>query len=248
MFNDKRYFEVNREERFFCFLFIHALLVSEKTRTAFFRLVESRNSVSLNPANFEIYAEVAALRDYWHNLGDPAIYSPETHQKRRKILDAILNVFDLPASTIDDNDLFWTSTRKLWSPSEWSVEKLKASGLEKLINVRWAFNAKPDIMIVSGSTVLIIEAKVESGEGRNDESGYQQYEIQKLISRLLGMLVPQFKDSTFLNTVLELKTVTGISWHEVITLVEQSEIDEFSKKCLSQLKRFYPDPSGFRDG
>ncbi len=239
MFNDKCYFEVNREERFFCLLFVHALLESEKVRTGFFRLVESRHSVSFNPANFEIYAEVAALRDYWHNLGDPVTYSAETHQKRRKILEAILNVFDLPASAIDGNDLFWTSTRKLWSPSEWNIEKLKASGLEKLISVRWAFNAKPDIMIVSDSIVLMIEAKVESGEGRNDESGYQQYEVQKLISRLLGMLVPQFKDSTFLNTVLELRPVTGISWHEVIALVEQSEIDEFSKKCLSQLKRFY---------
>lgn len=119
-------------------------------------------------------------------------------------------------------------------PQKTELEKLK---IKSLIQVKWAINAKPDIMIISDSSVLLIDAKVESGEGRDEESGYQQYEIQELISYLLKLLIPQFSKSNFLNKVLKLMPQkTDLSWQEVLSLIQPSEINEFSMKCLSWLK------------
>lgn len=240
MFNNKQYYEINREERFYCFLFAHALLSSHHVRSGFARLVERRFKVILDPDDLEVYVEAAVLRDFWHDLGDPNVYSDKTHLRRRKVLEAILNEFDVPASTLEAYDLFWTTgeRNKLWSPGRWSEGALKQNGLENIIPVKWAFNAKPDIMVFSGNNVLLIEAKVESGEGRDGQSGYQQFENQQLVSRLIKLLVPQFRNSTIANTVLELKSVKGISWDKVVSIVRNSDVDKFTKNCLSQIQRF----------
>lgn len=240
MFNNKRYYQVNREERFYCFLFAHTLLASHQVRSEFARLVERRFKVILDPDDLDVYIEAAVLRDFWHDLGDPNIYSDKTHLRRREVLEAILNEFDVPASTLEAYDLFWTTRKrnKLRSPGRWNERVLKQNGLENIIPVKWAFNAKPDIVIVSGNNVLLIEAKVESGEGRDGQSGYQQFENQQLVSRLIKLLVPQFRNSTIANTVLELKSVKGISWDKVVSIVRNSDVDKFTKKCLSQIQRF----------
>jgi len=31
----------------------------------------------------------------------------------------------------------------------------------------------------------------------------------------------------------------GISWQEILNVIAEDEIDEFSQKCFSQLKRYY---------
>lgn len=110
--------------------------------------------------------------------------------------------------------------------------------MEKLIPVKWAFNSKPDIMIVSNSIVLLIEVKFESGEGHDRESGYQQLEVQELISILVRMLRPDYQDMKFINTSLEVNAEMGLSWSEVLPFIEQSDVDDFSKLCMSQLQRF----------
>ena len=83
MFNNKPYLEVNREERFYCALFGHSLLSSQVVRERFASLVQSKFQLSLKPATFEVFLEVAALRDYWNDLGNPIVYDEETHRKRR---------------------------------------------------------------------------------------------------------------------------------------------------------------------
>lgn len=242
MFNDKQYSEINREERFFCFLFSHSLLMSRQVRGGLAQLANSKLGISLDPDALEVYVEVAALRDYWNDLGSPVVYSEETHAKRRKVLELILNEFQLPASTLDDYDLFWTSVRggKLWSPSQWSIEELKQAGLEDLIKVRWAFNAKPDILLISPATMVLVEAKLESSEGRKEETGYQQYEIQKLIARLWQLLIPEFSKRSLHITTLEVKPPqNGIAWQDILDLVKDADIDSFSRECLLQLQRYY---------
>jgi len=239
MFNDKSYIEVNREERFLCALFAHALLSSEAIRKNFVALVHSKFDVVLNPASLQVFLEAAALRDYWNDLGDPIAYTDKTHAKRKGVLLSILKEVGIPESAIDDCDFFRTSDEKLWSPGRWNTGAIKNSGLNELIKVKWAFNAKPDILIVSGSSVLMIEGKLESGEGHNEESGYQQLKTQELITCLLKLLVPQFKNSTFYNTLLALHPKSGISWKEVLTIVGSDELDAFSQKCFAQLQRFY---------
>ena len=41
----------------------------------------------------------------------------------------------------------------------------REAGLDGLIDVKWAFNAKPDMMLASPGCVVFVEAKLESGEG-----------------------------------------------------------------------------------
>lgn len=241
MFNDKPYLEVNREERFFCALFGHALLSSSIIRERFVKLTQSKFGITLKPAPFEVFLEAAALRDYWNDLGDPIVYNDETHRKRRDVLHSLLSVMNVAEDVVDKHHLFWTSEqhRKLWSPGRWEPKALKEAGLPELIKLRWAFNAKPDILIVSDSNALMIEGKVESGEGQDEETGYKQLEIQRLITCLLTLLVPPFKEVRFTNTVLALHPTDGISWKEVLSLLDGGGLDDFSLKCLMRLRKFY---------
>lgn len=242
MFNDKSYIQVNREERFFCALFAHALLSSEAIRKDFSTLVASRLDVQINPSSLQVFLEAAALRDYWDDLGDSVTYSDETHSKRKAVLSAILKKEDILEGCIDKYDFFWTSKehKKLWSPGRWNEKTIEEAGLSELIRIKWAFNAKPDMLIISDSSVLLIEAKLESSEGRNNESGYRQFDIQKLIGDLLKLLVPQFQKSVFHNAVLALNPPqSDISWKELLSIVCHNELDSFTKACFSPLQRFY---------
>lgn len=242
MFNDKEYFTVNREERFYCALLAHALLTSGTFRTAFSNLLNTRTEVILDPESFEIYLEAAVLRDYWNDIGDASVYSEATHRRRKEVIEEILSFQDLPSSLICENDFFWTSRnrRKLWSPGRWVPSLTDKVASKRLWKIKWAFNAKPDIMIVSNSFVLLIEAKLESEEGQDTEKGYKQFEIQQLVGRLMKQLIPSFKKFTFINIVLSKNdSKQGISWNEVLTLIEASGLDEFTQKCFCQLKRYY---------
>jgi hypothetical protein len=182
MFNPKPYHTINREERHFGSLFTSALIYDEDFRRAvFFRLGKATHA-DLDPQNFEVYTEVAALRDYWFDLGDSKIYSKETHEDRRTVLNIILKDRGYSPDLIDKEPVFWTlgkiSTGKLWCPSEWQIRDLTHIEKEKndLVKIRWCFNAKPDLLIVSGKSCVFLELKVESGAGSN-EHGYDQIEI-----------------------------------------------------------------------
>lgn len=131
MFNARPYAAVNREERFYCALFAHALLMSRTARERFARIAEGRLGVVLDVDCMEVFVEAAALRDYWRDLGDPVAYTGETHEARRRVVDAVLREMDLDDAIVDDLDLFWTSglQSKLWTPGRWSIQKLKAAGL-----------------------------------------------------------------------------------------------------------------------
>jgi hypothetical protein len=64
VFNDKPYLSVNREERFFCVLFAHALLASDSSRKRICEILFQRLDVELDPDALEVFLEVAALRDW----------------------------------------------------------------------------------------------------------------------------------------------------------------------------------------
>lgn len=242
MFSDKPYLSINREERFFCSLFAHALLASSAYRNRIVEIVRHRTGVALDPDTLEVYLEVAALRDYWSELGDPKKYSDETHQKRRAILDAIMEMESLDPGIIDEYPVFWTdqSNSKLWSPGRWNVRSLEEANLGTLKRVRWAFNAKPDVLLLSRTAGLVIEAKLESGEGRNGESGYAQLETQRLIIRLWKALIPAF--GHVCDDPITVKLVNddarGLTWGDLIAAEDDAEIDEFTRRGLLGLKRY----------
>lgn len=246
MFNDKTYVQVNREERFYCALLAHALLSSATVRLGFCELVMREFKFDLKPDEFAIYLEVAALRDYWADLGNSIVYDKCTHAKRRKVLEAILSDCGLPASTIDRHQLFWTSNqrRKLWSPGRWetgAIVKISKDDrkFEELLKIKWAFNVKPDILIVSNKIAVVIEAKLESSEGKNSISGYAQKEIQERVSGLLKLLVPAFQDYAFHNVALELNPKQGISWAKIVDLLKVGAVDDFTSSCFEQLRKRY---------
>ena len=93
-------------------------------------------------------------------------------------------------------------------------------------------------MVLSNNELLIIEVKLESSEGRNDY-GYNQYEIQKKIVHLMQLLIPYFKDYKALLACLELAPKNGVSWHEVLKIVQDVPFtNSFSKQSLLDLKKY----------
>lgn len=237
MFNDKPYSAVNREERFFCSLFAHALLSSPPFRERIVGLVADRLEMVLDPLNLHVYLEAAALRDYWRDLGDPGQYDAVTHARRRAILDAVLRSVEVDPHLIDAHELFWTAGTgsKLCYPGRWSRQQLQAVGLGKLLAVRWAFNAKPDMLLLSPSGALVLEAKVGSGEGY-DDAGYQQMETQQRVVELWRELIPCFSRIPIrLATLKARRDPHGIAWSDVIAELEGIEVDAFTRACFQRL-------------
>lgn len=152
---------------------------------------------------------------------------------------------------IDHNRVFWTNGNigggKLWCPSEWNINELKeifGSG-NKLVPVRWCFNAKPDVLIVSNSSSVFIEVKVESGGGRSS-SGYDQLDIQIEISVLMKMLIPEFHSHNFYNSSLTLNDelrIKGLEWREIIDDLRLTMNNKpgslYVYQCLLELSRYY---------
>ncbi len=245
MFKDKPYLEVNREERFFCFVLGHALLASELFREGFVKLIDDKFQLRMDPSSLEVYVEVTMLRDYWNDLGDPKEYSIETHDARRSVLVEILIDAGFPKSLIDEYDFFWTTKnrKKLWSPGRWNFGEpaettLKEAELDALKQIKWAFNCKPDLLISSksSSAFLLIEAKLESTEGKNSTSGYRQYKIQEKVSKLIKLLVPCYQNCTFKNMALSKNDMDdSISWSEIYEIASKIEFDSFTNECFKRL-------------
>jgi len=239
VFNKKPYSQVNREESFYCSLFGHALLSSPSFRVSFGELVSERYGTDLHPDQLEIYWEVAALRDYWYDLGDPRRYTKKTHDARRKVVNHLLERSGVSANKIDEQKLFWTQGlgSKLRFPGAWPLKELSAANLDTLKEIRWAFNAKPDMLLLSPTGALIIEAKVESGVGRNGITGYDQLNTQELIACLWKELIPHFEKGKICLATLALsaRNAKCISWKEILALLPQDEIDSFSVCALNRL-------------
>ncbi len=251
MFNDNPYYTINREERHFGFLFGSAIIHNQEFAKDVFRKYNELIGSSLAYNEFEIFFEVAALRDFWYDLGDSSKYGSETHSKRRKVITLILQNKGYDIDLIDQEQVFWTNgkigTGKLWCPSEWSIAELRR--FEKtendLASVRWSFNAKPDVLIVSNNCAVFIEIKVESGGGRSDY-GYDQLKIQKDISMWMKHLIPEFSNKTFFNTSLTLFNeleIKGLTWNEVIDSLSKTSFGKpgsiYAEKCFRVLARYY---------
>ena len=251
MFNENQYYVLNREERHYGFLFGSAIIHEQQFAHEIFSKYNFITNSDLDSNEFEIFLEVAALRDYWFDLGDSFKYSQETHNKRRQILDLILQYKGYEKGLIDKEEVFWTNGKigsgKLWCPSEWNISELRR--FEKtqndLASVRWSFNAKPDMLIVSKNSAVFIEIKIESGAGKTD-SGYNQLDIQEEISKWMKLLIPEFKGKTFYNTTLTLNNelkIKGLTWLEVINTLKLTSDgkpgSKYVEKCLSVLTRYY---------
>lgn len=231
-FRPSEYAHVNREERHFCFLVGHALLAQREARSRFCALVaQERPGCVLDADDLQVFVEAAALRDFWHDLGDPVAYDEETGRRRRAVVDALLAHMGC-AVGVDEYDLFWTSAarKKLWSPGRWSIAALKKAGLDALLPLKWAFNAKPDFLLLSSAHALLIEAKLESGVGRSE--GYDQLQVQRLIAELLTGFVPAFDGVQIELTTLGTSGEEGLSWGDTVRALDVPGLDAFTRDGL----------------
>jgi len=202
---DKSYFAINREERNFAAILYHLLLINNNL-PKFMKLIKCDFPIVEN--EFAIYFEYSFLRDIWFNLKDG------NDIKRKFILD-FLKLSDnqyLSECNIETFNKYFGAVPKpsikyIQSPSNWSIERYKSTILNdseflEVSQFKWAFNAKPDIVIhMSNTTAICIETKYECGESyypskaeerlefsRRNLSLVSQTQLQKMIlTELLGI-------------------------------------------------------------
>jgi hypothetical protein len=166
---DGGYYQINREERNLAAIFYHVLLLEDNL----FRFLEKVScDFSVNPNELGIYFEYSYLRDLWKHIGN-------NNQVKRELIYNFLKPRQIETlklmSTSEFNTYFGAvpraSEKYIQSPSNWSIVRFKTNIVDddeflKTCRFKWAFNAKPDIVIhTSHETAICIECKLESGEG-----------------------------------------------------------------------------------
>lgn len=175
---DTPYFRFCREERNLAALLYHHWLASPKNLEAFIRLVDA--GLQGDPAECEVYYEFAMLRDLWDRMEDAEVLSalkPTQGLDRRKAF--VLGLLpDRLRSRVADlepgpwNSFFQVAGKRsvhhVQSPARWSpaeVEGVTDEERKTLLQIKWSFNLKPDLVIrTPEGTVICVEAKVGSGE------------------------------------------------------------------------------------
>ncbi|MDD7968523.1 hypothetical protein [Actinomycetospora lemnae] len=196
------YWTISREERNVVALLYAALLLGDNVHR-FLDLVAPDLPVERDQV--AVYVEYAFLRDLWNVI-------PPADTRRRDFIISKLDTADVRALA-DAEPQAWnahfggTSTKYWQSPSRWSVRSFHphiTDDDEFLATCRfsWSFNIKPDLVVHSTADhAVVIEAKVESGEGSYpatapekaifDERGLRrvgQVELQQhLMRELLGI-------------------------------------------------------------
>jgi hypothetical protein len=225
MFAEKEFYRVNREERHFGFLLMASIIYDNDFRKYFFELINENmdQGVFFDYNDFDVYSEVAIFRDYWNDLGDYENYTQELHLQRKKIIEIFLDHFNIDKKIIENYSMFWTGRigdSKLWFPGRWPVPNINIIQREEnltdrqLLRLRWACNAKPDVMIISKKSGLFIELKMESELGASNY-GYNQEETQFDILDLVGKTVPKFMDIKFRRIMLTKKESDFITWNKI---------------------------------
>ena len=104
--------------------------------------------------------------------------------------------------------------------------------------MKHAVNSVPDLMVASPGSVLLVEAKVESAEGKKPESGYAQYENLQTVANLLHLLLPGAPEVTI--RTLTLGGDEGqLAWSEMVGVVAD-DVDPFTKDALvKRLSDYY---------
>lgn len=175
---DEPYFQFDREERHLAAILFHLLNHKDNAASA---LRSAEHDWKINPAEFGIYLEYSYPRDLWNKLGVKA----ESNNHKRDVIIGMLggHGFDINklASLSREKDFngFFIETQRassdyIQSPANWSLAQIanslpsidSNSDLMTACKVKWAFKAKPDIVIhADRERALCIELKLESGEG-----------------------------------------------------------------------------------
>jgi hypothetical protein len=171
---DAHYVSYCREERNFAAVLYHMLL-DEGRLTSFLDLI---GTSAVDIQNVRIYFEYAHLRDLWASVAKDAT---SRNARCREAIITMLNTPDvaLPEACKEFNEFFIgkgsnaASADYIQMPSRWSDsqffnwhEKGGVDFAKRACTLKWAFNAKPDLVLhLGGDKVVCIEAKLESSIG-----------------------------------------------------------------------------------
>lgn len=244
------FLDSNREERFFCAVLLHVLLTPGASQKRVLAALNEAARTHLHAEDVQCYVEVAALRDAWRALGDHKKWSHDLYAARRELLRA------LAASTtaggyggsaddfehlVQEHSFFWTSGpgSKLVSPGRWPLAAIETAsqevlgGPENLKALKWAFNSKPDILLLSRGEGMLIEAKAGSGFGRNSQTGFNQQRVQQLIAELFPIVTQGLVRAPFRRITLTNKQgQASVTWQQLADLVDADEIGRFAHASL----------------
>ena len=236
---------INREERFFCSLLTHALLSSLYLREQFYSRVKESCQITLDwqPGATEVYSEVAWLRDHWRNLGDPRHWTPDLEHERIQMVSTCLGVVGKDLGDVENRSFFRTRGKvpKVVTPGRWPLSALDDDWALKLL--KWAFNAKPDFLLVCNDRAVIIEAKVESQPGKSP-NGFSQDAVQEALCLLIPAVAPYLDSQAVGRLWLAPKKIASraatIRWSEVADVAAATpsqELDDFSRTGLERFAR-----------
>ncbi len=217
---ERGFYRFVREERHFCTILVQLLLAKNGNLGAFLKLANTKLDgaplTTRGARRAEIYTEFSMLRDDWNALGRDNDAKRARIKRLLKRAGMGSHVGALPEGVPELNEFFMGPrgariVRDIAYPGSWSVSTLaerfrdKPEAFHDLCRFKWAFNIKPDIVIVvPGSSPLSIEAKLESREGQYPASSVdravfdtmfgkkkgrvQQVELQRfMFKKLLGV-------------------------------------------------------------
>lgn len=247
----KPYMSINREERNLTALLYGALLVNNNM-SKMLNLVGY--DLPVEPEQTVAYYEYAFLRDLW-NRGEL------DNAGKRELITQLLATKDVQAlesvSTGDWNKHFGCggpnpSTKSIQSPGSWVLTRYDKNIPDndeflQTTRFKWCWNTKPDIVVhTTLNHALVIEAKLEAGEGRypgsKDDRGVfalrklpsvGQFELQQhMVNVLLGIETRQ------LFIVKTKATKSGgqmtMLWHEIFDALDLDGLPPFVKTWVAQ--------------
>lgn len=237
-----RYASYNREERFWCFLLTHSLLSSKNIRNKILTKIKEVGHIGLDENNLKVFIETAIIRDYWFTLG-------KDKKPRIEFIKKLFNVVGIENNIdIENERLFYTTDKRnqIASPSRWAEKYMKKfdDNKKNLLKIKWAFNAKPDIMLMDDESFVFIEAKVESKESDYKGSIFsdiksKQTDIQELIVKIIVETIPPFNANKKGKAIMLDKKGNGLIWSEIKNIITfDAEIDNFTKECFKVTKLF----------
>jgi hypothetical protein len=186
------YYEFNREERHLAAILFHILNQTGYVNR-FLKALDC--DWQIKDKEFGIYFEYSYPRDLWHAMDRSADLHAVNERKRNAILKLLTTketasaalAFDVVGQnglTKDFNSFFIEEHRAsreyIQSPANWSLKRLAESirdndALASACIVKWAFRAKPDIVIhTDNNHALCLELKLESIEGTYPAAGTER--------------------------------------------------------------------------
>ncbi|AER57027.1 hypothetical protein DSC_11915 [Pseudoxanthomonas spadix BD-a59] len=203
---DDPYVHYCREERNFAAVLYH-LLLDDACLARFLALIDEDN---VDASDVRVYFEYACLRDLWAVASKRGEHDRAAHNARLReaIISLLGDATFLPGIDVDCEafNRFFVGDRPraasktdIQMPSRWSDRRFSAweakgrNFAELACALKWAFNAKPDLVLDLGcDRIVCIEAKLESPEGKYSAVGattftMRQMELQqRIFQNLLG--------------------------------------------------------------